>query len=1229
MFKNTIKLKNHKRIFSQDKKKTLSSNKVKTTMYTIFTFLPHSLYNQLKQFTNIYFLFLSILSWFPQISTLNPYSVFVAIAFILIFSMAFDWYQDLKRYFSDKKVNNKKIKVIRDGKIIFLKSKNVFLGDLLFLEDGDSVMADIVLLSYKNDVGYCYIDTSTLDGEKTLKPKISVLDCNLDIGCFLIDKNAEGSKIRIEGNNGLRKDKEVYKEGLLEHKNSDEINNLVKKIDSLKINGIIFPDFLINLKENEANLYKFRAEIKYSKFQKSELIKIEKMLDINNFIPRSSIIRNSNQVIGLVSYIGKNTKLMKNTQKRIFKLSSLEKNMNFYIFIVAFFLFIALIILSILELIQNQKFNFKREILEKDNNDTLNFIYSIFASLLLLNSFVPVSLIVTLQFIKLIHNGLFLMNNEYKDKKSNKKSDIKTFNISEELGAIEYILSDKTGTLTENKMIAKYFQINNFQKKLFDFDENDNLNNNIDENDNLNSNMDEDSKNPTLIYTKKKIIVSKIKNGNNNKKNNSKKDFKNIILESDDKREKYVIKSQEQLNDLFYLNINTCHNCFSKIKPKLKTNKYSELKKKIKYEGPSPDEIALLNGTKNYCDYLLKNSTQNEIIIIKKKDNKKLKIEKISNFEFDSNRKMMSVIVKINNNIFQMVKGADNSLIEKSINNLSTNFQENCDLYLDKGFRIMFTAIRLISESELEDYKKKLYEAQKKEEEEIYKIKKEFEKNLVIIGATAIEDKLQEGVKDTIKYLKKAGIKIWVITGDKMETALNIAKSTNLFEKDEEPMYVTNEKELDYLINFSDNLVYKKQDSFLWRFEKVPNNGSVRNISLQNIQNSNTSNPPNLKKDKKKQNLIINGQILNKAIKSHKKKFQQILLTKNCVVFSRTNANQKVQILRLLKELKIKTLAIGDGANDVNMIQESTVGIGIIGEEGKQAENSSDFSIPKFKYLKPLILKHGRLSYYRLSQMILYYYYKNFLYTMPQIYFAFRNNFSRQVFFKDFYMSAHNLIFTVLGGSSRAIQDIDINDKEVYYKKNLLLECGIYFYGVNNVNFNAKKFFFWVLTGILESLYIFFMIFFFLEENIYFEDKVADYQVISLIVFSVIFFYENLKFFWITSNWGLLNILGLFLSFLSFFFYLFATDKSEIFGYINGISVSYEISNFYIYVLFLIFTLLIFNQTFYILKRYIFPSIKDKIRALKTNVKDDKLEILLCNWKITFNKKSFAKFLFN
>ena len=187
-----------------------ATNKIKTTMYTIFTFLPHSLYNQLKQFTNIYFIFLSILSWFPIISTLNPYSVFVAVLFILVFSMSFDWAQDLKRYLSDKKVNNKKVKILRDGRILFLKAKEVLIGDMLFMEEGDGAMADCVLLSYKNKVGYCYIDTSTLDGEKTLKPKISAFESNLNFKCFL--KNDSENLVINKQDNKIPNEEEFFTE---------------------------------------------------------------------------------------------------------------------------------------------------------------------------------------------------------------------------------------------------------------------------------------------------------------------------------------------------------------------------------------------------------------------------------------------------------------------------------------------------------------------------------------------------------------------------------------------------------------------------------------------------------------------------------------------------------------------------------------------------------------------------------------------------------------------------------------------------------------------------------------------------------------------------------------------------------------------------------------------------------------------------------------------------------
>ena len=142
------------------------------------------------------------------------------------------------------------------------------------------------------------------------------------------------------------------------------------------------------------------------------------------------------------------------------------------------------------------------------------------------------------------------------------------------------------------------------------------------------------------------------------------------------------------------------------------------------------------------------------------------------------------------------------------------------------------------------------------------------------------------------------------------------------------------------------------------------------------------------------------------------------------VICCRVSPKEKADVVRIVKNNLGKiTLAIGDGANDVNMIQEAHIGIGIYGQEGMRAVQASDYAIPEFKGLWRLLMVHGRWSYVRISEMILYFFYKNMIFTIPQVVFCFMNGFSGQSIFDDWYISFYNLAFTSMPLVIRAVFD--------------------------------------------------------------------------------------------------------------------------------------------------------------------------------------------------------------
>lgn len=105
-------------------------------------------------------------------------------------------------------------------------------------------------------------------------------------------------------------------------------------------------------------------------------------------------------------------------------------------------------------------------------------------------------------------------------------------------------------------------------------------------------------------------------------------------------------------------------------------------------------------------------------------------------------------------------------------------------------------------------------------------------------------------------------------------------------------------------------------------------------------------------------------------------------------------------------------MSVGDGANDVSMILEADIGIGIKGKEGTQAVRNADYAISQFRFIQKLLLVHGHWGYRRVAKMICYYFYKNVVLVFTEIYFATHNGFSGQIFFADWLPMLYNAIFT-------------------------------------------------------------------------------------------------------------------------------------------------------------------------------------------------------------------------
>ena len=250
-------------------------------------------------------------------------------------------------------------------------------------------------------------------------------------------------------------------------------------------------------------------------------------------------------------------------------------------------------------------------------------------------------------------------------------------------------------------------------------------------------------------------------------------------------------------------------------------------------------------------------------------------------------------------------------------------------------------------------------------------------------------------------------------------------------------------------------------------------------------------------------------------------------MAKSCdaVICSRVSPAQKAEVVRLIKKDDPKniTLSIGDGANDVSMILEADIGIGIYGKEGVRAAQASDFAIHKFKYLWQLVLYHGRYNYIRISELILYFFYKNIIFTIPQLYFAFISDYSAQTYFEDFYISFYNLFFTALPIGAKALWEMDINYK--MYKDHdtsmnvRALYPHLYYVGQRSLIFTKTNYLIWTGSGILQALMIFLVNYFTFRTTAMMEDgHAADLWSIGIVGFTSIIIIVNIRIL-VTSRW--------------------------------------------------------------------------------------------------------------
>ncbi|NWU72234.1 AT8B3 ATPase, partial [Pterocles burchelli] len=1038
-------------------KKKYAGNAIKTAKYNIFTFLPLNLYEQFHRMANVYFVFVILLQAFPEISTLPWYTLLFPLSCLLTIRGLRDLIDDIGRHQSDRNINSRPCEILSGKSFRWQKWRDICVGDIVRLRKESFVPADMLLLCSSEPSSLCYVETADIDGETNLKFRQALLVTHQELV-------SEESMAAFDGR--------------------------------------------VTCEEPNSRMHTFTGTLEWRGETYS--------LDSERILLRGCKLRNTNVCYGLVIYAGFDSKIMRNCGKIKRKKTKLDRMMDRLVIIIFLLLLVTSLCLAVASGFWARMFQEKHSYLSafyKHTTPAQQAFFNFWGFTILLSIIIPMSMYITFEFIYLVNSCFINWDLEMYYAAKDIPAKARSTSLNDQLGQIEYIFSDKTGTLTQNVMSFKKCCVNGTIYGNFGW-----------------TRVCRDSGGSGLTWShhgEKKL------------------DFCDVTLLEAAQRD-----SDPVLREFLRL-LALCH-----------TVMVEEKGDQLVYQAASPDEEALVLAARN-LGYVFLARTQDTITISELGRKRTYKV--LAMLDFNSDRKRMSVLVRDPQGTIRLyTKGADTVILERlQRRGPNETFTEMAlDRFAEETLRTLCLASKEVSEVEYSEWSRRHREASvllQDRARELDKLYEEMEQNLQLLGATAIEDKLQDGVPETIQLLKLGNIKVWVLTGDKQETAMNIGYACKLLTDD---MEILEEKEIS-----SVPTVPSSHSEILKAYWVTNNNLSGSRDALCSGHLSHQRPEPSRHK---KRALIISGDFLDKILQTGEvlkekkgrlwrwlaccgapgseelgslveKAFVDLATSCQAVICCRVTPKQKALIVQLVKKhKKVITLAIGDGANDVNMIKTADIGVGISGLEGMQAVQCSDYALAQFSYLQRLLLVHGRWAYLRICKFLRYFFYKTFAGLMAQVWFAFHNGFTAQPLYDGWFLALYNIFYTAF-----PILSVGLLEQDVSAKKSLEFP-ELYVIGQQDELFNYRIFGVTLLHGVSTSLASFYIALWAFEDRVG-SKAVGDYESFGVTVATSALLSVIMEIILDTKFWTVLSFLMVTASLMLFCLFSFLTQSIDAF----------------------------------------------------------------------------------